>query len=190
MRAAFVIASSIMATLAFASQATPGLPAATHPFTLMLTYTETDPGKDIGQTTVGVVGRGRLSLQSAGLPLTGIDKGGAYVDRMDIGASGNYHNPLVLTFASRALGRLCLTGSVVLGKFESGLHFVPVSGTLASAGGTGQAARLLVSAKYKVTDVVGTAAIAVKAKGLLVTSLGPATPPTKACLAVAKLAKR
>src|SRR4051794_39934028 len=68
-----------------------------------VTYKETNSGRDVGQTTIGVVGQGtiagKLSLDAKlaatvvgavkGVPLTTVAAGGSYVYRYDIDAKGN-----------------------------------------------------------------------------------------------------
>jgi hypothetical protein len=190
-----LLVSSIVAAAALGSSLAAAHVVAGHPFTMVLTYTETNHGKDVGQASTGIEGKGTISMRTGGLPggvpAAAFAKGGTYVVRYDIDAAGTYHGTMVVT---APLGSVCLVGVVRFGKYDptAGTGFPPTSGTFTSAGGTGLGSRLVVTGRYKVTKVTGSEATLLKlsATGTSAVALGPAKAPTKACASVARLARR
>ncbi len=168
-----------------------------------VTYQETNHGKAQGNVTAGVVGHGTFStkltpsasvaasLLSAvkSIPVKGLLAGGSYVVRFDIEANGGYRGLLVARFAAHGLGSVCLSFSIVHGKFVPGSSFVPASGEMMAVGGTGAAAALHGSARFNQKNVVGSATETFLESGKLKSiSTGTKVPLNRACQAVAKLA--
>lgn len=169
-----------------------------------VTYKSISNGKTVGQQSVGVVGEGeisgKLSLDAKlaalvvgaakGIPLTQIAKGGSYVTRYDIAANGEYKGLLVITFASRGVGSLCLSFDTRYGKFTPGKDYVPSASTFRSVGGTGSIARVHVAGQVTQGEVTGSAIEQILAHGSISSvTVGAATAPDTACAAVSKLAR-
>jgi len=197
-RRVVLVASSILvpAALSFvlgSSQAAARLTAG-HPFTMALTYTETNKGTDVGQTSTGIEGKGTISMRTSGLPAgvpaTTFTKGGTYVVRYDIDSAGTYHGTMVVTVP---LGSICLVGVVKFGKYDptAGTGFPPTSGTFTSAGGTGLGSRLFVTGLFKATKVTGAENTLLKVSFTGTSKVALASPkaPSRACTSVAKLAR-
>jgi hypothetical protein len=184
---------SILLSVAFGSTLAAGGVAAGRPFTMALTYAQTNQGKNIGQISKGIEGKGTISMRTGGLPggvpATAFTKGGTYVVRYEIDAAGTYHGTMVVT---APLGSVCLVGVVKFGKYDptAGTGFPPTSGTFTSAGGTGLGSRLVVTGRYKATKVTGAENTLLKVSFIGTSTVSPSSPraPTKACLSVAKLA--
>lgn len=197
MRKLVILASSIVILAAIdSSSAAPGTSAVGRPFTMTMTYSETNPGKDSGDLTTGVEGKGTLSMRIAGAALGGVPvatlaTGGTYVVRYDIDAAGTYHGVFVVTPKSRALGSLCLSGDILFGRYNpnAGTGFPPTSGSFTSVGGTGLGARLKLTDRYKATKVVGSDNLKLGFAGTVTASAAAPKAPSKTCLAVAKLAR-
>lgn len=169
-----------------------------------VTYRETAHGRDVGQSTLGVVGRGtisgKLSLDAKlaatfigavrGLPLTAVARGGSYVYRYDIEPNGDHKGLVVISFASSGLGSLCATLDVAYGKFSPGASdFVPSTSTFTTIGGEGRIATVHASARVTQGEVTGAAIEKILGSGPVVSlSAGKSAPMTKDCAAVAKLA--
>ncbi len=169
-----------------------------------VTYKITNQGRDSGQTTTGVVGQGtiagNLSLGAQlaatllgavkGVPMTGIAKGGSYVVRYDIDAQGDHKGTVVIRFKSAGVGSLCLGFTAKYGKFAPGKDYVPSSGTFSTAGGSGAIAKVHASGRFDQGEVSGSTIEQILGHGALVSlTTGPASPPSSACAAVARLAK-
>ena len=170
-----------------------------------VTYKITNQGRDVGQTTTGVVGQGtisgKLSLGARlaatllgavkGVPMTGIANGGTYVVRYDIDANGDHKGTAVIRFKSPGVGSLCLDFTAKYGKFDPGkTDYVPSSGTFATAGGTGAIAKVRASGRFDQGEVTGSAIEQILGKGAVVSlSTGSGSAPSSACAAVARLAK-
>jgi hypothetical protein len=169
-----------------------------------VTYKVTNEGRDVGQTTTGVVGQGtisgKLNLGATlaarllgtvkGIPLTGITSGGTYVVRYDIDARGDHTGLVVIAFKSRGLGTLCTRFAVAYGRFVVGkTDYVPSTGTFSTAGGDGTIAKVRASGSFTQGEVTGNAIEQILAHGSLASlTTGAAMPPTAECAAVAKLA--
>ena len=167
-----------------------------------MSYKETNAGKTAGGATLGVVGRGTFSAKlrfpavvvgrvvqlATDVPVNAMAKGGSYVTKYDIDAAGAYHGLVVATFKSSALGSICLKYTVNHGKFDSKLHFFPTAGTFATVGGTSQSARVRLVGTVRMSNVTGAAVEQFLGSSGLNASSGAPAAPSKACLAVAKLA--
>lgn len=199
-----VVAAMVLAAVVAAPFAYPMLlRVATRGFSSSITYNETNEGTDSGYVLVGVAGRGtfsgRLRSVSAvaahvaeaikGVPYTALAKGGTFAIRYDIDSKNDYLGTMVAKFSSPGLGSVCLTYSLKHGTFKPGDHFIPAAGSVKITGGTGQAAQLRGGARFTQTDVTGDVVEKFLAKGLLDLKLGSSRPMSKACLAVARLAK-
>ena len=197
--------AALVATIGVAASGAAALPsaskhAAAQPFTGKLTYKETNPGKDTGGATKGVVGQGvfsgklggRLLMAAAlaevvtGVPTSTMAKGGTWVAKYDIDAKGDYKGIVVATFKAKGLGSVCLSGTTKHGKFSSG--FIPAAGTLTALGGTGTATKLRLAVTFKQTAITGSDTEQFTGTGSFKTlSMGAAKAPSAACKAVAKL---
>jgi len=175
--------------------------AAARPFVAKLTYHETSPGTTQGNTTTGVVGHGVFSAKlsgralmaaalvrlATGVPVAQLARGGTWVGRYDIDAGNTYRGIVVARFKAPGLGTLCLAGTTVHGKFTSG--FIPASGTMATLGGTGTAAKLRINLRFKQTAIAGSDTETFTSTGAVQTlSMGAAKPMSATCSAVARLA--
>jgi hypothetical protein len=174
-------------------------------FSGSVTYKITNEGHDVGQTTTGVVGvgkiSGRLSLGGKlaatllgavkGIPLTGIARGGSYVVRYDIDARGDHKGTVVISFDSGGVGSLCMNFTAKYGKFAPGkTDYVPSSGTFVTAGGAGSIAKVRSSGSYSQGEVSGSTIEQILGHGSVVAlTTGPAASMSAACTSVAKLAK-
>ena len=167
-----------------------------------VTYAETNHGKTKGDTNLGVVGHGvfttkvtptasvAASLLGAvkGIPLTTLLAGGSYVARYDIDANGGNNGYFVATF-TQGLGSICVKFDISRGKYVPGSAFIPASGSMSSAGGTGKLAALHGSATFKQTNVTGADVEKFfESAKLKSVGTGAKTPMSAACQAVAKLA--
>ena len=175
---------------ALALVATPA-EAATRPATFHLRYFETFGGKQSGDAFLGVVAHGAIALTvKGGDPVPGLARGGTFVTRYDIDAQGTYRGLLVVTFAARSLGTMCLEATITVGRIKPGASFPPAVTTFTSVGGTGGSAALRLAGRANATDIVGgTDDERITAKGGLTVTTGAGKAPTRACLAVARLAK-
>lgn len=170
-----------------------------------VTYRITDQGRDIGQTTTGVVGQGtisgKLSLGAQvaatllgavkGVPMTAIAGGGSYVVRYDIDAKGDHKGTAVISFKAPGVGSLCLDFTATYGRFVPGkTDYVPSSGTFATVGGSGGVAKVHVSGRFDQGEVSGSAIEQILGQGSVMSlSTGASTPLSGPCAAVARLAK-
>jgi hypothetical protein len=165
------------------------------------TYTETNPGKDKGQTTLGVVGHGVFTTKVTptasaaaavlgavkGIPLNDLLDGGSYVTRYDIDAKNGDHGLFVATFR-HGLGSICGKFDLARGKFGAGMSFIPTTGSMSSVGGIGKLAALHGAAVFKQTNVTGSNTEKLFENGQLKSvATGSPTPMSSACKAVAKL---
>ena len=169
-----------------------------------VTYKSLSDGKTVGRQSLGVVGEGNISGKlsfdaklaalvvgaAKGVPLTAVAKGGTYVTRYDVAADGEYKGLLVIKFASSGVGTLCLTFDTRYGKFTPGKDYVPSTSTFRTLGGTGSMARIHAAGKVTQGEVTGSALEQILAHGTASSiSVGHATAPSSACVAVAKLAR-
>jgi hypothetical protein len=170
-----------------------------------VTFKITNEGHDVGKTTSGVVGQGtisgKLSLGAKlgatllgavkGVPISAVANGGSYVVRYDIDAQGNHDGIVVITFKSPSLGSICIGFTASYGAFQPGkTDDAPASSKFATVGGTGKMARVHASGRYDQGEVSGSAIERILAHGSVtsLTTIAP-KPASKACTAVAKLAR-
>ena len=197
MRSVVLLASAVLVAASLGWQAAVARLAVGRPFTIAVTYTETNKGKDTGQISTGIEGMGTISMHAGklptGLPATALVRGGRYVVRYDIDAAGTYHGTMVVTSATPSLGSVCLVGDVAFGKYDptAGTGFPPTSGTFTSVGGTKLGATLGLKGRYKMTRVTGRedTLLRLAATGTVTTTLTAPKAMTKTCLSVAKLAR-
>ncbi len=183
----------LLGLLAVASAAVAAPAAAsTRPATFHLRYFETFGGKQSGVAFLGVVAHGTISLTvKGGDPVPGLAKGGTFVTRYDIDAKGTYHGLLVITFAARTLGTMCLDTTITVGAIKPGASFPPAVTVFRSLGGTAGSATLRLAGKANATAIVGGASDErLTAKGALTVATGAKQAQITACAAVARLAKR
>jgi hypothetical protein len=170
-----------------------------------VTYKITREGRDVGQTTIGVVGQGtisgRLSLGGRiaasllgavkGVPMTGIASGGSYVVRYDIDAKGDHKGIVVIEFKSRGVGSLCLHFTATYGRFNPRkADYVPSSGTFGTIGGSGGIGKVHAVGRYTQGEVTGNTIEQLLGHGSVVSlGTGAASPLSGACAAVAKLSE-
>jgi hypothetical protein len=175
--------------------------AAAKPYRAQFSYAETNPGHTHGQTTTGIVGKGKFSgklsmsgaLEAAfitvvtGVPVSKIAEGGSYVERWTSEANGNAKGIVVARLKAHGLGTVCISYVTKHGKFVLGQNFLPGGGSFLVLGGTGAAARWHGSASYKQTNVTGNTTEQFSVTGSEHGSIGKAHHMTAACKAVAKL---
>lgn len=169
-----------------------------------VTYRSLSQGKTVGQQSLGVVGEGTISGRlsfgaklaatvvgaTKGIPLNSIARGGSYVTRYDIAASGEYKGLLIINFASVNAGSLCLSFDTRYGKFSAGKDYVPSTSAFQSVGGTGSIAKVHVAGKVTQGEVTGSTIEQILASGVATSlTVGAATPPSAACLATAELTR-
>ncbi|HEY8625984.1 MAG TPA: hypothetical protein VIL82_08250 [Solirubrobacteraceae bacterium] len=175
--------------------------AASKGYSAKLSYDETNPGKQRGSALLGIQGHGAFSAKlganaaleaavialATGVPVTKIAKGGSYSVQRDIAGSSAVSGTAVVTFRAHGLGTLCVSFSAKPGRFVPGQSFVPLSGTLRAAGGTGAAAHWKGSVAFKQTSVSGMAVEQFGMSGSEQGSVGKARGLTAACRKVAAL---
>jgi hypothetical protein len=170
-----------------------------------VTYKITNEGRDVGQTTTGVVGQGtisgKLSLGAQlsatllgavkGIPMTAITSGGAYVVRYDIDAKGDHKGLAVIKFKSPGVGSLCIGFTVRYGKFVPGkADYVPSAGSFNTVGGSGSIAKVHASGRFNQGEVTGSTIEQILANGSVDSlAVGHAVPLSGPCAEVARLAK-
>jgi hypothetical protein len=120
------------------------------------------------------------------VPLNKIAQGGSYAVARDIASNGKVSGTVFVKFKAKGLGTVCITLGSKPGAFAGG-SFVPMSGTLKVAGGTGSAARWRGTAKFDETAVSGDAVEQLGGKGSATASTGAAKGLNKACKRVSKL---
>ena len=169
-------------------------------YTAKITYRETNHGSDSGGATKGIVGQGTFSVKLGatarvavrvlaaltGVPLPKIAQGGSYAVERDIASDGKVSGTVFVKFKAKGLGTVCITLVSKPGAFGGG-SFVPMSGTLKAAGGTGAAARWRGTAKFDETGVSGDTVEQLGGKGSATASTGAAKGLNKACKKVSKL---
>ncbi len=199
--AAFPVASALAGSSARPAVANRAHAAAAKPYRAQLSYDQTNPGHTHGQTTTGIVGKGRFSaklsmsgaLKAAfitmvtGIPVSKIADGGSYVQRWTSEANGNDKGIVVAHLKDHGLGTVCVSYVTKHGKFVLGQDFVPASGNFQVLGGTGAAATWHGSASYKQTNITGSNTENFSVNGSEHGSVGKAHHMTAACKAVAKL---
>jgi hypothetical protein len=200
--AAFPVASALAGSTPRAAGAQKAhAAAADKPYRAQLSYAQTDPGHTHGQTTTGIVGKGKFSgklsmkgaLEAAvitmvtGVPVSKIAEGGSYVQRWTLEANGNDKGIVVAHLKAHGLGTVCVSYVTKHGRFVLGQDFVPASGSFQVLGGTGAAATWHGSASYKQTNIAGTSTEQFSVTGSEHGSIGKARHMTAACKAVAKL---
>jgi hypothetical protein len=169
-------------------------------YTAKLAYQETNQGSSSGGGTKGIVGKGTFSAKLGpvaaiaarvfaavtGVPLNKIAIGGSYALKRDIGSDGKVKGTVFVKFKAKGLGTLCVTFTAKPGAFSGG-SFVPMSGTLKVAGGTGSAARWRGASTFDQTGVSGNGVEQFTGKGSAQASTGAPKGLTAACKQVAKL---
>jgi hypothetical protein len=175
--------------------------AAPKPFTAHVTYNETNHGHQQGAATVGIVGHGAVSGKigahaalavalislATGVPVIKVAQGGTYVVRRQVAGNGVGTGFVVAKFNAHGLGTICLTYTFTPGKYVPGTSFVPVSGTIRAAGGTGAAATWRGSLGFKQTSLTGASVENIGVSGSVRPAIGAAKPMSAACKQVAKL---
>jgi hypothetical protein len=170
-----------------------------------VTYKITNEGRDVGQTTTGVVGQGtisgKLSLGARlsatllgavkGIPMTAITSGGTYVVRYDIDAKGNHKGLAVIKFKSPGVGSLCFAFTAKYGRFDSSkADYVPSSGSFSTDGGSGSIAKVHASGRFSQGEVTGSTIEQILGNGSVDSlAVGAAVPLSGPCAAVARLEK-
>ena len=178
--------------------------AVEHGISGSVTYKVTNEGRDVGQTTTGVVGQGtiagKLNLGARlsatllgavkGIPMTAITHGGTYVVRYDIDAKGDHKGLLVIRFKSPGVGSLCLNFSAKYGRFVPGkTDYVPSTGSFSTVGGSGGIAKAHASGHFSQGEVTGNTIEQILANGSVDSlAIGRAAPLSASCAAVARLA--
>jgi hypothetical protein len=191
-----LLLTSVSAVAVCVAPAATATRSATHPFSVTLTYHQTNPGKDSGQWSFGIEGKGTISTHISGVPaaLQAFAKPSKYAVRFDIDPSGTYHGVMVVTAGAPAVGSLCVAGDIGFGKYDpnAGTGFPPSSGPFHTVGGAGLASALSLSGRYKATKVSGSedTLLNVSAQGTATVSVIAPKALTKACLSVAKLGRR
>lgn len=177
--------------------------AVTRSATVQVSYTETDSGKDSGGVLKGVTGHGKFSAKlspagavlarllaaATGLPFSSIAKGGAYAARFDVNAANGQSGLLAAKYTTKSLGSSCLTFKSKRGKFVPGQSFIPTSGSINTAGGTGAAARWHGGGSYKRTGVTGSDTEQFSGTTKVKVSTAKAKAPSAKCKALLKLAR-
>lgn len=178
--------------------------AVTRSATVQTSYLETDAGADAGGGALkGVTGHGKFSAKlgpaaavlahllaaATGVPFSSLAKGGTYATRFDVDANSGQTGLVAMKYTIKSLGSSCLTFKSKRGKFVQGQSFIPTSGSIQSAGGTGSAASLHGSGTYKQTDVTGSNTEQFSGTTKVKVSKGAAKAPSAKCKALLKLAK-